>query len=165
MVKERASFGFVVVAGNDLGGFLGELGDALEDILWGVRSEVGDQLVVDRQVGGEDEEDGSEEAEVESEKEMDEQQAKGTNQKKKKLSPKEAKEARLAAEANREKRAREKFARDSLRLKDLQERAKTPGRALGLNELIGEIETLRAKTPQWRLKPIDDTMLTKPLTR
>ena len=46
----------IVVAGDDLGGVLRELGDALENILRSVGSEVGDQLVVDREVGGQDEE-------------------------------------------------------------------------------------------------------------
>ncbi len=46
----------VVVAGDDLRRVGGELGDALEDILRRVRREVGDQLVVDRQVRRQDEE-------------------------------------------------------------------------------------------------------------
>ena len=46
----------VVVAGDDLRRIGGELGDALEDVLRRVRREVGDQLVVDRQVRGQDEE-------------------------------------------------------------------------------------------------------------
>ena len=46
----------VIVAGDDFRRIRGEFGDSLEDVLRRVRREVGDQLVVDRQVGGQHEE-------------------------------------------------------------------------------------------------------------
>ena len=50
LVEQRARHRLVVVARDDLRGIRGELRDALEDILGRVRREVGDELVVDRQV-------------------------------------------------------------------------------------------------------------------
>ena len=49
-VEQRAGLRLVVVAGDDLRRVGGEFRDALEDVLRRVRREVGDQLVVDRQV-------------------------------------------------------------------------------------------------------------------
>ena len=55
-VAEHGGAFLVVVAGDDDRVGEGELGDALEHVLGRVGGEVGDELVVDRQVGGEDEE-------------------------------------------------------------------------------------------------------------
>ncbi len=56
LVEERAGAGLVVVAGDDLRRLGGEGGDAFEDVLGRAGGEVGDELVVDRQVWGHDEE-------------------------------------------------------------------------------------------------------------
>ena len=52
----HAPAAFVVVAGDNLRRVVGELGDALKNILWGVRREIREQLVVDGQVRRQDEE-------------------------------------------------------------------------------------------------------------
>ena len=56
LVEQRPRAALVVVARDDFGGVRGEFGDALEHVLGRIRCEVGDQLVVDRQVGREHEE-------------------------------------------------------------------------------------------------------------
>ncbi len=50
LVEESAGSGFVVVAGDDLRRVGGKLGNALEHVFGRVRGEVGDELVVDRQI-------------------------------------------------------------------------------------------------------------------
>ena len=52
-LRAHAAPAFIVVAGDDLRWLDDEVGQPLEDILWGTKCEVGNQLVVDRQVRGE----------------------------------------------------------------------------------------------------------------
>ena len=51
-----ATAALVVVAGDDFRRVRGELGNALKDVFRSIRREVGEQLVVDREVGGQHEE-------------------------------------------------------------------------------------------------------------
>ncbi len=51
-----AATAFVVIAGNDFRGVEGVVRNAAKDIFRGVGREVGDELVVDSEVGGKDEE-------------------------------------------------------------------------------------------------------------